>query len=65
MIDLANFEEKAKEATRYFWHMRNRAASLQRQRGKADSGERSAVTAGKNMNGFIAVSYTHLRAHET
>lgn len=52
-ISLASFEERAEKATRYFWKTREAAARNQKARGKKDAGERSAVTAGKHMNGFI------------
>lgn len=55
MLDLVNYERKASEAVQAFW--RNREAARQRQigSGNADHGERAGVTAGKNMDGFIAL----------
>jgi hypothetical protein len=54
-IELADYERKARESVKAFWG--NRAAARQKQieAGKADQGERAAVTAGKNMDGFIAL----------
>jgi len=52
-LDLTDYDAKARSAVRKFWIRRNKAAQKQRARGKADQGERSAVTAGGNMNGFI------------
>jgi len=52
-IDLASFDERAQAATRFFWETRLRAARKQRGTGKANAGERAAVTAGKNMDGFV------------
>ncbi|WP_299316518.1 PaeR7I family type II restriction endonuclease [uncultured Halomonas sp.] len=54
-LDLVNYEHKAKEAVKAFWG--NRAAALQKQieSGKADQGQRGAATAGKNMDGFLAL----------
>lgn len=52
-IDLADYERKARQATKAFWRGRERAARRQKESGKADQGERSSVTAGKNMDGFI------------
>jgi hypothetical protein len=52
-LDLADYDAKARSAVRKFWTRRKKAAQKQRARGKADQGERSAVTAGGNMNGFI------------
>ena len=52
-LDLADYEGKARAAVKKFWSGRKKAAKKQRAGGKADQGERSAVTAGSNMNGFI------------
>lgn len=35
-----------------FWHTRKRQADLQRKRGQTDQGSRSAVTGGRQMDGF-------------
>ncbi len=54
-LDLVDYEQKAREAVQLFWG--NRAAARQKQieAGKADQGERAGVTAGKNMDGFLAL----------
>jgi len=54
-LNLVNYDQKAKEAVKAFWG--NRAAALQKQveSGKADQGQRGAATAGKNMDGFLAL----------
>lgn len=52
-LDLADFEGKAHKAVKAFWRNRDVARLKQKKSGKADQGERSGVTAGKNMNGFI------------
>lgn len=54
-LELADFESKARESVKAFWG--NRAAAQQKQveAGKADQGQRGAVTAGKNMDGFVAL----------
>ena len=52
-LDLADYDSKACSAVRKFWTGRKKAAQKQRAGGKSDQGERSAVTAGGNMNGFI------------
>jgi hypothetical protein len=54
-LDLADYERKAREAIKAFWG--NRAVAMQKQLelGHADQGERAGVTAGKNMDGFIAL----------
>lgn len=52
-LDLADYEAKARTAVRKFWAGRKKAVKKQKAGGKADQGERGAVTAGSNMNGFI------------
>jgi hypothetical protein len=54
-LDLADFERKAREATMAFWGNREKARQKQIEAGKADQGERAGVTAGKNMDGFLAL----------
>lgn len=54
-LDLADYENKAKDAVMAFWGNREKARQKQREAGKADQGERAGVTAGKNMDGFIAL----------
>ena len=52
-LDLVNFESKAQEAIKTFWRSREEAKQKQARSGSADQGERSGVTAGKNMDGFL------------
>ena len=52
-IDLVNYESRAQQAVRAFWRNRQQASRKQQAGGKADQGERSSVTAGKNMDGFL------------
>ena len=54
-LDLANFEPKARDAIKAFWGNRQKAVQKQIEAGKIDAGERSSVTAGKNLDGFIAL----------
>lgn len=54
-LNLSNFEVKAREATKAFWGNREKARQKQLEAGTADQGERAGVTAGKNMDGFIAL----------
>ena len=54
-IDLVEFEVKAREAVQAFWGNREMARQKQIEAGAIDQGERSGVTAGKNMDGFIAL----------
>jgi len=43
------------DAVRHFWQARARASGSQKARGISDQGNRSGVTAGKNLDGFIAM----------
>jgi len=52
---LANYQAKTKQAVKGFWSGRDAARTKQIAAGKADQGERSAVTGGRNMDGFIAL----------
>ena len=54
-IDLADYQTRAREAIRAFWGTREAARQKQIKGGKADQGERAGVTAGKNMDGFLAL----------
>jgi hypothetical protein len=54
-LDLADYERKSAEAVMAFWGNREKARQKQIEAGKADQGERAGVTAGKNMDGFIAL----------
>lgn len=62
-IDLADYERKAREAVKAFWGNREAARQKQIESGKADQGERAGVTAGKNMDGFIALILDIIRAN--
>ena len=54
-LDLADYENQAREAVKMFWGNRNAAMERQIAAGKADAGARGAVTAGKNMDGFLVL----------
>jgi len=54
-LNLADYETKARESVMAFWGNRDKAAQKQRESGKADAGTRGAVTAGNNMDGFVAL----------
>ena len=62
-IDLADYEQRARQAIRAFWGNREKARQKQVDSGKADQGERAGVTAGKNMDGFIALVIDLVRAN--
>ena len=52
-LDLSAYDEMMPKAIRHFWMTRREAASRQKGRGVSDKGNRGAVTAGKNMDGFV------------
>lgn len=52
-LELVDYDVKARLAVKAFWSRRRKAAKKQAAKGKKDQGERSAVTGGGNMNGFI------------
>ena len=54
-LDLADYEKKATKAVKMFWKSRNSAQKKQVASGKIDAGSRGAVTAGKNMDGFVSL----------
>lgn len=62
-IELVDYEGKAREAVQAFWGNRVIAQQKQIESGKADQGERASVTAGKNMDGFIALILDIIRAN--
>jgi len=62
-LDLVDYERKAREAIQAFWGNRASARQKQIESGKADQGERAGVTAGKNMDGFIALVLDIVRAN--
>lgn len=52
-IDIEGIDERTSDAVRAFWDTRAAAAERQRLSGVLDQGERSGVTSGKNMDGFV------------
>lgn len=62
-LDLADFETKAQEAVKAFWGNREMARQKQIESGKEDQGERAGVTSGKNMDGFLALVVSIVRAN--
>src|SRR5665213_1815295 len=62
-IDLADYETKTREAIPAFWGNREQARKKQREAGTLDQGERAGVTAGKNMDGFIALVIDLIKAN--
>lgn len=53
VLELADYEAKTRKAVKIFWGNREAARQRQVESGKIDPGERSGVTAGKNMDGFL------------
>ncbi|MHB8713581.1 MAG: PaeR7I family type II restriction endonuclease [Trichloromonadaceae bacterium] len=62
-LDLVEYEQKAREAVKAFWGNREAAKQKQIESGKADQGERAGVTAGKNMDGFLALVLDIIKAN--
>jgi hypothetical protein len=62
-LDLANYEEKARNATMAFWGNRQKALEAKAEAGKSDTGERGAVTAGNTMDGFTAMMIDLVKAN--
>lgn len=62
-IDLCNYDKQAHEAIMAFWGNREKARQKQIEAGTADQGERAGVTAGKNMDGFIALVIALVKAN--
>ena len=62
-LDLVAYEHKAHDAVKAFWGNRQAARQKQIESGKSDQGERAGVTAGKNMNGFLALVLDVVRAN--
>ena len=62
-LDLVDYEHKAHDAVKAFWGNRQAARQKKIESGKSDQGERAGVTAGKNMNGFLALVLDVVRAN--
>jgi len=62
-LDLVEFEVTGCKAVKAFWRNRESAKYKQKESGKLDQGERGGVTAGKNMDGFLALILDIVRAN--
>lgn len=62
-LNLANYEKKAAQSVKAFWGNRGAAHQKQVDAGKADAGSRGAVTAGKNMDGFVELMIDLVKAN--
>ena len=63
MIDLADFDSRTRDAVKVFWTRRGVATDRKIESGMVDQGERSAVTAGNNMDGFLKLVAGIVRAN--
>ena len=54
-VELSALDRMMPKAVKHFWKARMLAAKGQKKRGVADQGNRSGVTAGRNLDGFIAM----------
>ena len=55
-VDLSALDRMMAKAVRHFWKARTRATRSQKTRGASDQGNRGGVTAGKNLDGFVAMA---------
>ena len=62
-LDLVDYEQKTHDAVKAYWGNREAARQKQIGSGKVDQGERAGVTAGKNMDGFLALVLDIVRAN--
>lgn len=62
-LNLVDYEQQAREAVKAFWGNREAARQKQIEAGNADQGERAGVTAGKNMDGFLALILDVIKAN--
>jgi type II restriction enzyme len=62
-LDLSDYEVKARQAVRNFWINREAARQKQAASGKVDQGERASVTAGNNMDEFLAILCDIIKAN--
>jgi restriction endonuclease XhoI-like protein len=62
-INLVDYERRTQEAVKVFWANRTAAKQKQKEMGGADQGERSSVTSGRNMDGFLALITDIVRAN--
>jgi hypothetical protein len=62
-LNLAHYQRKTREALKAFWGQRELALQKQIEAGTQDRGNRGAVTAGKNMDGFIVLAMDLIKAN--
>ncbi len=62
-VALINYEERLRQAVRFFWRGRRDAVKKQQATGKLDQGNRGAVTGGKNLDAFRDMIVDVVRRH--
>ena len=62
-VDLVDYQTQAKDSVMAFWGNRQKARQKQIETGGVDQGERAGVTGGKNMDGFIALLISLIKAN--
>lgn len=62
-LNLLDYEATTREAVKAFWTGRLNAHQAQVAAGNVDAGQRGAVTAGKNMDGFVTLAVDLVRAN--
>lgn len=62
-LNIVEYDREVREAVMAFWGNREAARRKQIEAGKADQGERGGVTAGKNMDGFLALVMDTIKAN--
>jgi hypothetical protein len=63
-LNLTTYENAAAQAVKAFWRNRHEATEQQKTAGRSDQGERSGVTAGKNMDGFVSMCAELVRVND-
>jgi len=62
-LNLPDYDKQVTKAVKAFWKNREAAHQKQASSGKADAGTRGAVTAGKNMDGFVSFLIDVIKAN--
>ena len=62
-LNLPDYDKKVTKAVKAFWKNRETAHKRQVASGKTDAGTRGAVTAGKNMDGFVSFLIDVIKAN--
>jgi Restriction endonuclease XhoI len=62
-LELANYTQQARDTIMAFWGNREAARRKQAETGNIDAGTRGAVTAGKNLDGFVSLIQSLVKAN--